>query len=62
MFSEPLEGTPEYGLWDRFAVWATLAVVLIVLAYAVPISHLDMMERFPSLPQKPFQINAERET
>ncbi|MGK2857759.1 MAG: cbb3-type cytochrome c oxidase subunit I [Thermoanaerobaculia bacterium] len=53
-FSEPLEGAPEYGLWDRFAVWATLAVVLIVVAYAVPISHLYMMERFPSLPYKPF--------
>ncbi|MCM2317375.1 MAG: cbb3-type cytochrome c oxidase subunit I [Thermoanaerobaculia bacterium] len=53
-FSEPLEGAPEYGLWDRFAIWATLAVVLIVLAYAVPISHLYMMERFPSLPQMPF--------
>ena len=31
-----------------------MAVVLIVVAYAVPISHLYMMERFPSLPQKPF--------
>ena len=53
-FSAPLEGAPEYGVWDRFAVWATVAVVLIVVAYAVPISHLYMLERFPSLPQTPF--------
>jgi len=49
-FSEPLEGDAEAGLWDRFGVWAAVAVALIIIAYAVPLYHLYTMERFPSLP------------
>jgi len=53
-FSEPLEGAPEGGLWDRLGVWAVVAVALIIIAYAVPLYHLYTMERFPSLPFQPF--------
>ncbi len=54
-FALSLDGTPERrGLWDRFPLWTTVAVVMIIAAYALPIWHLVTMERFGSLPYKPF--------
>jgi cytochrome c oxidase subunit 1 len=54
-FALSLDGTPERrGLWDRFPLWTTVAVVMIVAAYAMPIWNLLSMERFGSLPFKPF--------
>ncbi len=54
-FALSLDGTPERrGLWDRFPLWTMIAVVMIVAAYALPIWHLVTMERFGSLPYKPF--------
>ena len=54
-FAQSLDGVPERrGIWDRFPLWTTVAVVMIVAAYALPIWHLLSMERFGSLPYKPF--------
>ena len=54
VFAEPMEEPEDAGLWDRFGLWSTVAVVLIIAAYAVPLYHLYTMPRFPSLPFKPF--------
>ena len=42
------------GVWDRFGLWAAIAVVLIVAAYAYPIYHLYAMHRFGSVGYQPF--------
>lgn len=54
-FAEPIDSPPEKtNLWDRFGVWTTVAVVLIVLAYAYPLYDLFSMPRFGSPGFKPF--------
>jgi cytochrome c oxidase subunit 1 len=54
-FAEPLEGLPTTrGVWDRFGLWVTVAVVLVALAYAVPLAQHLQMERFGSAGFKPF--------
>ena len=35
-------------VWDRFGLWAALAVILIVAAYGWPLWDLITMERFGS--------------
>ena len=54
-FAEPLEGQPTTRtVFDRFPAWVTVAVVMIVIAYAYPlINHLGM-ERFGSVGFSPF--------
>jgi cytochrome c oxidase subunit 1 len=49
LWAEPLDGPPvRKTVFDRFGLWAAVAVVLVVIAYAYPlISHLRM-ERFGS--------------
>jgi cytochrome c oxidase subunit I len=46
--------TPGPSIWDRFGLWAAIAVVLIILAYAQPLYHLHMLARFPSRGFSPF--------
>ena len=53
-FAEPLEPAAPSGVWDRFLLWFGVAVVLIVVAYAVPLYHLYTMQRFPSPGFTPF--------
>lgn len=54
-FAEPLEGQPPArGLWDRYGLWVTVAIVLVVAAYAVPLAQHLHMERFGSAGFKPF--------
>lgn len=54
-FARTLENEPEVRtVWDRFAVWVGVAIVLIVAAYAVPLFHLYTMERFGSPGFSPF--------
>ena len=45
---------PENGLWDRLGMWTVVAVVLIAIAYGPPLAHLLALERFGSLPFRPF--------
>jgi cytochrome c oxidase subunit 1 len=53
-FAEPLEPPARAGIWDRFLLWTVIAVVLIVIAYAVPLYTLYTMPRFPSPGFTPF--------
>jgi cytochrome c oxidase subunit 1 len=46
--------TPGPSIWDRFGLWAAIAVVLILLAYAQPLYHLHTLARFPSRGFSPF--------
>lgn len=53
--AKPLGWAPTHRtMWDRFGLWAGVAVILVLIAYAVPIAHLYSLERFPSGPFKPF--------
>ena len=45
---------PASPLWDRFGLWAAVAVLLIALAYGPPLYHLHTMTRFPSQGFSPF--------
>jgi cytochrome c oxidase subunit I len=52
-FAQPL--TPAvHGMWDRYALWTTAAIVLIILAYGYPLIHLLLTQRFGSPPYRPF--------
>ena len=42
------------GTWDRWALWVTVAAVLVLAAYGYPILHHLGMERFGSVGFKPF--------
>ena len=54
-FAEPLEPTGGHrGIWDRFGLWAAIAVLLVIAGYWGPLSHLFSLERFGSLPFQPF--------
>jgi cytochrome c oxidase subunit I len=54
-FAEPLEAPPETRtIWDRFLLWTSIAVVLIIVAYGPALYHLLSMERFGALPVTPF--------
>jgi cytochrome c oxidase subunit 1 len=46
--------TPGPSIWDRLGLWAAIAVVLIILAYAQPLYHLHTLARFPSRGFSPF--------
>ncbi|HEY0782461.1 MAG TPA: cbb3-type cytochrome c oxidase subunit I, partial [Thermoanaerobaculia bacterium] len=51
----PLAPSPtERTIWDRFALWSAVAVVLIVIAYAVPIYHLYAAHPVGSVGYRPF--------
>jgi len=54
-FAEPLEPVAETrGLWDRLGMWTLVAVVMVAIAYGPSIAHLLSLERFGSLPFRPF--------
>jgi cytochrome c oxidase subunit 1 len=52
-FALPLR-PPAYSLWDRYTIWVSLAVVLVIAAYGYPIMHLISHPRFGSPPYQPF--------
>ena len=54
-FAEPLDGPPaRRTVFDRFGLWVTVAIALVLLAYAVPLAQHLQMERFGSTGFKPF--------
>jgi cytochrome c oxidase subunit 1 len=56
-YAEPLavpEGGLKAGLWDRLGLWFAVAVVMVVIAYAIPLWDLLSLERFGSPGFKPF--------
>ncbi len=53
-WAEPLHPVGKPGLLDRFGLWVLVAVVLVLIAYAVPIWNHLRMERFGSPPFTPF--------
>ncbi len=55
LFAQPLvPPMRRRGLWDRFLLWSLVAVALVALGYYAPIAHLLSLERFGSLPFRPF--------
>jgi cytochrome c oxidase subunit I len=52
-FATPLRPAVA-GIWDRFGLWTSIAVVIVLAAYAYPIIHLLMHPRFGSPPYQPF--------
>jgi cytochrome c oxidase subunit 1 len=56
-WAEPLSPPPggfRATIWDRLGLWFVVAVVLVVLAYAVPVWDLLHMTRYGSQGFKPF--------
>lgn len=54
-YAEPLEPVPaRRSLWDRFGLWTVLAVLLVLIAYGLPLFGLLRLERFGSPGFKPF--------
>jgi cytochrome c oxidase subunit 1 len=53
-FAEPLRPETGSNLWDRFGLWATVAAVLVLIAYAYPLYQLLSHPRFGSPPFQPF--------
>ncbi len=56
-WAEPLhvpEGGQKVMIWDRLGLWFIIAVVLVVLAYAMPLYDILTLERFGSPGFKPF--------
>ena len=45
---------PVASIWDRFDLWTSVAVVLIIAAYAYPIVRLIAHHRYGSPPYQPF--------
>ena len=52
-FATPLRA-PVASVWDRFGLWTSVAVVLIVVAYGYPILRLLAHHRYGSPPYQPF--------
>ncbi len=53
-WAEPLHPVGKRGLLDRFGLWAVVAAVLVLVAYAVPLWNHLRMERFGSPGFSPF--------
>lgn len=56
-WAEPLESPPggfKRSIWDRLGFWFIVAVVLVALAYAIPLWDLLHLNRFGSIGFKPF--------
>jgi cytochrome c oxidase subunit 1 len=54
-WAEPLEPVAAKSTWlDRYGLWTVVAVVIILIAYAVPIWHHLQTIRFGSPGFKPF--------
>src|SRR4030095_5941190 len=46
--SEPLGEPGRPGIWDRLGLWFVIAVVLVIIAYAIPLSNILQMTRYGS--------------
>jgi len=53
-FAVPLRPVTSRGIWDLFGTWSVVAVVLVLAAYAWPIAHLLVQQRFGSPAFQPF--------
>jgi cytochrome c oxidase subunit 1 len=53
-FAQPLQPPTTPGLWDRFGLWTSVAVVLVLVAYGYPLITLLGHQRFGSPPFQPF--------
>jgi cytochrome c oxidase subunit 1 len=56
-WAEPLEepeGGAREGLWDRLGLWFVVAVVLVLIAYAIPLWDILHLTRYGSPGFKPF--------
>jgi len=54
-WAEPLEpASPRAGLLDRYGLWTVVAIVLVLIAYAVPLWQHLQMQRFGSPGFTPF--------
>lgn len=53
-FAVALHPPHAIGVWDRFAMWTAVAVVLVALAYAYPLTQLLMHTRYGSPGFQPF--------
>ena len=57
VWAEPLAepaGGFRNGLWDRLGLWFAVAVVLVLIAYAIPLWDMLSMTRYGSPGFKPF--------
>jgi cytochrome c oxidase subunit 1 len=50
---EPAGGF-QTGIWDRLGLWFAVAVILVIIAYAIPLYNHFQLERFGSPGFKPF--------
>lgn len=56
-WAEPLHEPPggfRVGIWDRLGLWLVIALVLVIIAYGMPLWDLLHLERFGSPGFKPF--------
>jgi cytochrome c oxidase subunit 1 len=54
-YAEPLyPGSGSRSMWDRIALWTALAIILVLIAYAYPITSLLRLQRFGSPGFSPF--------
>jgi cytochrome c oxidase subunit 1 len=53
-FAVPLEPVTSTGIWDRFGLWTSVAVVLVAIAYMYPLFTLLTHPRFGSPTFQPF--------
>ena len=53
-YAEPLEPVTRATVWDRIGLWTVVAVVLIAVAYGLPLWNLLRLERYGSPGFAPF--------
>jgi hypothetical protein len=53
-WAEPLGEPGKPGIWDRLGLWFVVAVILVVIAYAIPLSDILGMTRYGSPGYKPW--------
>ena len=53
-WAEPLEVDTKPIIWDRLGLWFVVAVILVILAYAIPLSDIFGLTRYGSPGYKPF--------
>lgn len=53
-FAVPLHAPTALSVWDRFGLWTIVAIVLVLAAYAYPLTQLLSHPRFGSPAFKPF--------
>jgi cytochrome c oxidase subunit 1 len=53
-WAEPLGGPGKPGIWDRLGLWFVVAIILVIIAYAIPLSDIFGLTRYGSPGYKPF--------